>query len=168
MPSEARRVNAVPKCWCCRWLWNIWCCCWGLNWGQLQMHYALWPAESSRLKACPIRIREHCRIWWEEWKIGMAQLSQSGTHSIYGHLAPNTPKLGPVNNQPWIAEVFMEYSLYCCSTSYRYILQEWKSSSSVMHLFLSSPGFRVKLQTHDIVYEKESIFFLYFLYSSLL
>lgn len=118
--------------------------------------------------ACPIRIREHCRIGWEEWKIGMAQLSQSGTHSIYGHLAPNTPKLGPVNSQPWTAEVFMEYSLYCCSTSYRYILREWKSSSSVMHLFLSSPGFRVKLQTHDIVYEKESIFFLYFLYSSLL
>lgn len=83
-------------------------------------------------------------------------------------LAPNTPKLGPVNNQPWTAEVFMEYSLYCCSTSYRYILREWKSSSSVVHLFLSSPGFRVKLQTHDIVYEKESIFFLYFLYSSLL
>lgn len=31
---------------------------------------------------CPVRIREHCRIGWEEWKIGM----QSGTHSIFGHL----------------------------------------------------------------------------------
>lgn len=78
-------------------------------------------------------------------------------------LAPNTPELGPVNNQPWMAEVFMEYSLYCCSTSYRYILREWKALPSVVHLFLSSPGFRVKLQIHDIVYEKESIFFIFFI-----
>lgn len=86
--------------------------------------------------ACPARIREHCRSGWEEWKIGMAQLSQSGTHSIYGHLWQTHISLAlPTVNQPWMAEVCMENSFYCCSTSCRYIFREWKSSPSVVHLF---------------------------------
>lgn len=119
--------------------------------------------------ACPARIREHCRSGWEERKIGMAQLSQSGTHSIYGHLCQTHISLAlPTVSQPWMAEVCMENSSYCCSTSCRYIFREWKSSPSVVHLFLSSPGFRVQLQTHGFRVWKRNHFFLYFLNSSLL
>lgn len=103
VPSEARRVNAVPKCWCCRWLWNIWCCCWGLNWGQLQMHYALWPAKPSlQLKMAPSLSFTNQRTL-QKWVRGMenrygATVTIRNSQHLWT-LVPNTHKLGPANSQ---------------------------------------------------------------------
>lgn len=114
--------------------------------------------------ACPIRIREHCGIGWEEWRIGMAQLSQSGAHSIYGHLRQIHLSLAlSTISHGWqkcswstlfIAAVLVIGTFYesgrpylqLCTYFWAHQASEW--SSKLMH---------------DIVYEKESIFFIFFI-----
>lgn len=118
--------------------------------------------------ACPTRIREHCRSGWEEWKIVMAQLSQSGTHSIYGHLRQTHISL---------ALSTISYGWQKCAWRTLFIAAVLVvgtfSESGSPHLqlctyFWAHQASECSSKLKVFVYEKETIFFLYFLDSSLL